>query len=75
MSSVASVLALVGVLVMGLLLGLAWRGSLFIGDRRALDRLSGSIEVEQRLREATHAAMQASRRVVREHQMPRRGAP
>lgn len=68
MNEIALALALLGMLIVGILVGLAWRGMLLIGDRRALDRLSAGIEAEQRMRAATQAAMAASRQAVRDHQ-------
>ncbi|WP_147252096.1 hypothetical protein [Blastococcus sp. TF02-09] len=60
-----TVLALVGVLVLGLALGLVWRGAVLIGDRRTLDRLASQLEAEQCMAAATHATLAAMRQTVR----------
>lgn len=65
MSAVVIMLALVGVLVIGLVAGLLWRGTLLIGNRRALDRLSSQLSAEQRMQAATHATLAAMRQAVR----------
>lgn len=58
-------LALVGVLIVGLVFGLLWRGTVLIGDRRALDRLAAQLEAERRMNAATQDTLQAMRQAVR----------
>jgi hypothetical protein len=64
-TAVLITLALIGVLLVGLVAGLVWRGVVVIGDRRALDRLGSQLLAEQRMAAATHATLQAMRQVVR----------
>ena len=59
-------LALIGVLVIGLLLGLLWQGSVVIGDRRTLDRLASQLVAEQRMQAQTHATLRAMRETARD---------
>lgn len=66
-------LALIGVLVIGLVLGLLWHGTVLIGDRRALDRLASHLATEQLIQDQTHATLRAMRDVVR-NQQGHRGA-
>ncbi len=58
-------LALLGALVVGLLVGLACHGTVLIGDRRALNRLAAQLTAEQRMTAATHATLAAMRHAVR----------
>lgn len=65
MSAVLIALALLGVLVLGIVAGLVFRGSVLIGDRRTLNRLSSHLLAEQRMQAATHATMAAMRATAR----------
>jgi hypothetical protein len=60
------VLALVTVLLIGMLAGLWWRGTVLLGDRRALDRLSDRLLTELRMEARTQATMQAMRLAAQE---------
>ena len=52
---------------------LLWRGTVVLGDRRALDRLSDRLLTELRLEARTQATMQAMRQVARESNRPGTG--
>ncbi|TQN41689.1 hypothetical protein FHU33_1066 [Blastococcus colisei] len=54
-------LALTGVLVIGLMLGLLWHSTVLIGDRRALDRLASHLAAEQLIQARTHDTLRAMR--------------
>jgi len=54
-------LALLGVLVLGLIVGLVWRGTVIISDRRALNRLGRQFTAEQRMEAATRLTLQRMR--------------
>jgi hypothetical protein len=60
-------LALVTVLIIGVLAGLWWRGTVLLGDRRTLDRLSDRLLTELRMEAHTQATIQALRQVAREY--------
>ena len=60
-----TILALIGVLTIGLVVGLVWRGAVLIGDRRTLDRLTSQLEAERRMMAATHATLADMRDAVR----------
>jgi hypothetical protein len=61
------VLALVTVLLIGVLAGLWWHGTVLLGDRRTLDRLSDRLLTELRMEAHTQATMQAMRQAAQEH--------
>lgn len=58
--------SLLAMLFVGIAVGLAWRGLIVIGDRRALDRLAAQLETERRMAAATNASLRTMRQVVRE---------
>lgn len=58
-------IVLVVVLIVGVLVGLAWRGLSVLGDRRGLDVLAGRLRSEQRIDDATHATLAAMREAAR----------
>jgi hypothetical protein len=59
-------LALLVVLIIVIVVGLLWHGTVLIGDRRALDRLARHLETERRMAAATQATLQAMRRTAQE---------
>lgn len=59
-------LALLSVLVVGVTLGLLWRGSVLIGDRRTLDRLVSQLSAEQHMQARTHATLRAMHEAARD---------
>ncbi len=61
------VLVTVVAMVVGLLAGLWWRGTVLLGDRRTVDRLSEQLLTELRMEAKTQATMRAMRQAVREH--------
>ena len=68
-----TILALLGVLALGLILGLLWRGAVLIGDRRALDRLSSRLVAEHRMEDATRATLSAMQQSALRRQRQTRG--
>lgn len=66
MSDVIIALALLGVLIIGLLVGLIWRGTVLLGDRQVVDRLSQQLAAEARMRAATQATLFAMRQAARQ---------
>jgi hypothetical protein len=61
------VLALIGVLVIGLVLGLLWHSTVLIGDRRVLHRLASHLAAEQLIQARTHDTLRAMRDAARDH--------
>jgi hypothetical protein len=57
--------ALVGVLLVGLIGGLLFHGTLLIGDRRTLERLTSGLVAEQQLQARTHATLRAMHEAAR----------
>lgn len=53
------------VLIVGVLVGLAGRGLLVLGDRHGLDVLADRLRAEQRIDDATHATLSAMREAAR----------
>ncbi len=64
MRLVLIVLSLLAVLVIGVVIGLVWRGAVMVGDRRVFDRLARQLEAERRMTAATHATLHAMRQTV-----------
>lgn len=62
--------AVIGVLVIGLAIGLLWRGVLLVGDRRVLDRLSSQLLAEQRMQAYSRATLHAMSDAVRHSERP-----
>jgi hypothetical protein len=62
---VIMLLALFGALALGVLVGLLYRGFLFIGDRRGLNFLADELRAEQRIQVATHQALAEMRAAAR----------
>lgn len=58
-------LALIGVLIIGLVLGLLWHSTVLIGDRRALDRLASHLAAEHLIQARTHDTLRAMRDAAR----------
>ena len=58
-------IVLVVMLTVGMLVGLAWRGLLVLGDRHGLDVLADRLRAEQRIDDATHATLSAMREAAR----------
>lgn len=58
--------ALAGVLVLGLLIGLAMRGCLLVGDRWQLDLAARRLLAEQQIDTLTRNTLAAMRRATRE---------
>lgn len=58
--------ALIGVLMLGLIIGLLWRGVLLVGDRQVLDQLSAEMLAEQRMQAYTRVTLERMRRVASE---------
>jgi hypothetical protein len=48
-------------LAVGMLVGLWWRGTVLLGDRRTVDRLSEQLLTELRMEARTQATMRAMR--------------
>jgi hypothetical protein len=59
-------LSLLAVLILGVLVGLVWRGVVLIGDHRSLDRLAAQLETERRMAATTHTTLQAMRQIARD---------
>jgi hypothetical protein len=59
-------LALLATLLVGVVIGLAWRGTVVLGDHRALDRLASRLLTELRMEAHTQATLQAMRRAGRD---------
>lgn len=70
MRVVVVALALLGFLILGLAIGLVWRGTVIIGDRRALDRLSHQLIAEQRVEAATRLTLQRMRQAAHGSRRP-----
>ena len=66
--------ALLGALVLGLLVGLSYRGFVMFGDRRHLDVLTEQLQTEHRMSMATTEAIARMRGAVREHLRGNRSA-
>jgi hypothetical protein len=54
-------------LAVGMLAGLWWRGTVLLGDRRTVDRLSEQLLTELRMEARTQATMRAMRQAAQEH--------
>lgn len=57
---------LAAALVIGIGLGLTWRGTLLLGDRRAVDRLASQLATELHLQARTEATLRAMREATRD---------
>ncbi|WP_300599534.1 hypothetical protein [uncultured Nocardioides sp.] len=68
------IFALLGALVLGLLVGLSYRGFVMFGDRRHLDVLTEQLQTEHRMSMATTEAIARMRGAVREHLRGNRSA-
>ncbi len=60
-------LALLAAVLIGLLVGLAWRGVLLFGDQRALDALSSQLAADLRIDSQTKATLRAMQDAARSH--------
>ena len=60
-------LAILGALVIGLFVGLTWRGFVMLGDRRLLGILTEQVQAEHRMGMATNHAIAHMRQVARDH--------
>lgn len=56
------ILAVLGALVLGVILGLLYRGYIWIGDRRQLEILTEQMVAEQRISALTHQTLSEMRR-------------
>jgi hypothetical protein len=54
-------------LSVGVLAGLWWRGTVLLGDRRTIDRLSERLLTELRMEAWTQATMRAMRQAAQQH--------
>jgi hypothetical protein len=54
--------AVLGALVVGVVLGLLYRGYIWIGDRRELEVLTAQMAAEQRISALTHQTLSEMRR-------------
>ena len=59
-------LVVVLALAVGVLAGLWWRGTVLLGDRRAVDRLSERLLTELRMEAQTQATMRAMRQAAQQ---------
>ena len=62
-----TVLSLLAMLLIGLAVGLLWHGTVLVGDRRNLDRLTRLLLAELRMEARTQTTMQAMRQAAREY--------
>jgi hypothetical protein len=58
--------ALIGALLVGLIVGLLWRGAVLVGDRRVLEGLAARLEAERRMAARTQATLQQMREAARQ---------
>lgn len=63
-----TLLFLLVTLIVGASLGLAWRGTVLLGDRRAVDRLATQLMTEMRLQAETDATLRAMQRIAQKRQ-------
>lgn len=64
-------LAIIGALAIGLLVGLTYRGFVMFGDRRQLGILTEQLQTEHRMSVATNDAIARMRAVVRDNLRPK----
>lgn len=55
------------VLLVGVFAGLAWRGTVLLGDRRTVERISEQLLAELRMAARTQSTMEEMRRVAAEY--------